>query len=553
MADSCLKGGKFSAPGFRFHPTDEELVMYYLKRKICKRKLRVSAIGVVDVYKFDPQELPGQSVLKTGDRQWFYFTPRSRKYPNAARSGRGTATGYWKATGKDRVIVYNSRSVGLKKTLVFYRGRAPTGERTDWVMHEYTMDEEELGRCKNAKEYYALYKLFKKSGAGPKNGEEYGAPFQEEEWVDHDEDGDDIAVPEEPVVRCVDNVSLFNPVNVQLDDLEEILSGIPNAPGVPQTCTSIPQVNREEELQSTLVNNSAKEFLKPQEIGDFFPNDMPFSYESIEVTSAPNNSVMEPLVFEKEDYIEMDDLLTPELGASLVENPPQLLNPGEYGEFNDFDQLFHDVSMSLDMEPILQGTSADPLSNFAENTSDQEQQFFCQQFQDQTPDNKLNNIMDPSPNLNQFTDDLWLDDDDQAFDQSQSVISAAFASPSSGVMPGSTNLTTSVNAQDQEGVNGGGGGTSPFSSALWAFMDSIPSTPASACEGPINRTFVRMSSFSRIRFSGKANGTPVTTTVIAKKRGINRGFLLLSIVGALCAVFWVLIATVRVSGRPVFS
>ena len=60
MADSCLKGGKFSAPGFRFHPTDEELVMYYLKRKICKRKLRVNAIGVVDVYKLDPEELPGK-------------------------------------------------------------------------------------------------------------------------------------------------------------------------------------------------------------------------------------------------------------------------------------------------------------------------------------------------------------------------------------------------------------------------------------------------------------------------------------------------------------
>ncbi|CDY46460.1 BnaA08g06480D [Brassica napus] len=159
--------------------------------------------------------------------------------------------------------------------------------------------------------------------------------------------------------------------------------------------------------------------------------------------------------------------------------------------------------------------------------------------------------MDPSPNLNQFSDDLWLEDDNQAFlfDQPQSVISGAFASPSSGVVPGSTNL---VNGQDQEGVNGGGG-TSPFSSALWAFMDSIPSTPASACEGPINRTFVRMSSFTRIKFSGIANGTPVTTAVMAKKRSRNRWFLLLSIVGALCAIFWVLMATVQPSGRPVFS
>ncbi|ESQ33366.1 hypothetical protein EUTSA_v10007221mg [Eutrema salsugineum] len=562
-ADSCFKGGKFSAPGFRFHPTDEELVMYYLKRKICKKRLRVNVIGVVDVYKMDPEALPGQSVLKTGDRQWFYFTPRNRKYPNAARSGRGTATGYWKATGKDRIIVYNSRPVGLKKTLVFYRGRAPNGERTDWVMHEYTMDEEELMRCKNVKDYYALYKLFKKSGAGPKNGEEYGAPFQEEDWVDDDnEDGNEVAVPEEPVVRYedprrADGGRIFNPVNIRLDDIEELLREIPDAPGVPQRCinglaASIPQVNSEEELQSTLVNDSAKVFLQPQETGEFLPNGLPYkrpsSFESIEVTSAPKNA----LVFEKEDYIEMDDLLIPELRASETEKPAQFLNHGEYGDFNDFDQLFHDVSMSLDMEPIVQETSTGP-SFLADISSDQKQQFVYQQFQDQNPENQLNNIMDPS--LNQFTDDMWFNADDQAilFDQPQSI-SGALASPSSGVIPGSTNPTVSINPQDQEGGNDGG--TSPFSSALWAFMDSIPSTPASACEGPLNRTYVRMSSFSRIRFSGKANGTPVTattTSTIAKKQSRNRGFLLLSVVGALCAIFWLFIATVRVSGRPVIS
>lgn len=52
-------GDRVLAPGFRFHPTDEELVVYYLKRKIRRKKLRVAAIGETDVYKFDPEELPG--------------------------------------------------------------------------------------------------------------------------------------------------------------------------------------------------------------------------------------------------------------------------------------------------------------------------------------------------------------------------------------------------------------------------------------------------------------------------------------------------------------
>lgn len=49
-------------PGFRFHPTDEELVLYYLKRKICRGRFKLSMIGEVDVYKCDPWELPGMDV-----------------------------------------------------------------------------------------------------------------------------------------------------------------------------------------------------------------------------------------------------------------------------------------------------------------------------------------------------------------------------------------------------------------------------------------------------------------------------------------------------------
>ena len=46
-------------PGFRFHPTDEELVNYYLKRKVHGLSIELDIIPEVDLYKCEPWELAG--------------------------------------------------------------------------------------------------------------------------------------------------------------------------------------------------------------------------------------------------------------------------------------------------------------------------------------------------------------------------------------------------------------------------------------------------------------------------------------------------------------
>lgn len=46
-------------PGFRFHPTDEELIIHYLKNRTSSAPCPVSIIAEVDIYKFDPWDLPG--------------------------------------------------------------------------------------------------------------------------------------------------------------------------------------------------------------------------------------------------------------------------------------------------------------------------------------------------------------------------------------------------------------------------------------------------------------------------------------------------------------
>lgn len=64
-------------------------------------------------------------------KQWYFF---SRKTQNE----RVTNNGYWKALGiEEAVLSSSSRRVGTKKYFVFYLGESPSGDKTNWIMHEY--------------------------------------------------------------------------------------------------------------------------------------------------------------------------------------------------------------------------------------------------------------------------------------------------------------------------------------------------------------------------------------------------------------------------------
>ncbi|WOG97968.1 hypothetical protein DCAR_0417309 [Daucus carota subsp. sativus] len=132
-------------PGFRFHPTDEEIITHYLTHKVVNPSFTATAIGQVDLNKCEPWDLPKKA--KMGEKEWYFFCQRDRKYPTGMRTNRATETGYWKATGKDKEIYRKAKGqmssgglVGMKKTLVFYKGRAPKGEKSNWVMHEFRLD-----------------------------------------------------------------------------------------------------------------------------------------------------------------------------------------------------------------------------------------------------------------------------------------------------------------------------------------------------------------------------------------------------------------------------
>ncbi|XP_042401057.1 protein CUP-SHAPED COTYLEDON 2-like [Zingiber officinale] len=159
-------------PGFRFHPTDEELIMRYLLKKVLDGNFAGRAIAEIDLNKCEPWELPEKA--KMGEKEWYFFSLRDRKYPTGLRTNRATDAGYWKATGKDREI-YSSKTmslVGMKKTLVFYRGRAPKGEKSNWVMHEYRLEGKFAYHFLSAssKDEWVVSRVFQKCGGGGGSG-----------------------------------------------------------------------------------------------------------------------------------------------------------------------------------------------------------------------------------------------------------------------------------------------------------------------------------------------------------------------------------------------
>uniref|UniRef100_A0A0D9XX19 NAC domain-containing protein n=1 Tax=Leersia perrieri TaxID=77586 RepID=A0A0D9XX19_9ORYZ len=138
-----------TTPGFRFYPTEEELIVFYLGHRLAGTRHDEIArvIPAVDVYAYHPSQLAAMAgEASVGDKeQWFFFCPRAERELHGGRAARTTPSGYWKATGSPSFVFSSgaggatttTKIIGVKRTMVFYHGRAPTGTKTRWKMNEY--------------------------------------------------------------------------------------------------------------------------------------------------------------------------------------------------------------------------------------------------------------------------------------------------------------------------------------------------------------------------------------------------------------------------------
>ncbi|BAF28319.1 NAC domain-containing protein 58-like [Oryza sativa Japonica Group] len=129
-------------PGFRFRPTDDELVIKYLYPRAFHVPLPCAIITDVDIHHHNPWDIVPVAEREKGKH---FFTRKEVKYPGSRRSNRVAGNGFWRAAGSEVPIYYkpegaaNDMLVGMRRTLVFHYGKSRSAERTEWAMHEFQL------------------------------------------------------------------------------------------------------------------------------------------------------------------------------------------------------------------------------------------------------------------------------------------------------------------------------------------------------------------------------------------------------------------------------
>ncbi|KAL3730079.1 hypothetical protein ACJRO7_027133 [Eucalyptus globulus] len=166
--------------GYRFHPTEEELINY-LKSKVTGCRETFCIIPTLEnIYEIDPWDLPAKfnenSIIRSKDQEWWFICPQTQNQ----RISRKTPCGFsWKITGKhiDIKAKNDDKKIGSKITLVFIDGRNSKGTRSNWVLHEFHPHPDDTG--------FVIYCLKMKQNekadnyaAGATNGDFSSTQFQ---------------------------------------------------------------------------------------------------------------------------------------------------------------------------------------------------------------------------------------------------------------------------------------------------------------------------------------------------------------------------------------
>ncbi|KAG5243707.1 NAC domain-containing protein [Salix suchowensis] len=131
---------KFGPVGWRFNPSDIELLDYYLRAKkygggpICE-----GIFGDFDLYRYDPQNIPQDKVHRHCNGRMYIFTPIYKLHKNGSKKGkRNTPNGHWKMNSSPIPVIENNdgQTIGTRSSLAFFDGHK---RKTRWLMYEFRL------------------------------------------------------------------------------------------------------------------------------------------------------------------------------------------------------------------------------------------------------------------------------------------------------------------------------------------------------------------------------------------------------------------------------
>ncbi|XP_006288429.2 NAC domain-containing protein 41 [Capsella rubella] len=155
-----VNGGMRLPIGYRFHPTEQELILHYLLPKAFASPLPSSIIPVFDLFFSHPLTFPGDSK----EKHRYFFCKKKEVSSNEQRIKTVSGDGYWKHIGKERPIIACGKAVGIRRTLAFYETNKSSSNcnRTRWSMTEYS-----LAGFASAKVFgeWAVYNVYERKGS----------------------------------------------------------------------------------------------------------------------------------------------------------------------------------------------------------------------------------------------------------------------------------------------------------------------------------------------------------------------------------------------------
>ncbi|KAM5550765.1 NAC domain-containing protein 101 [Rosa sericea] len=129
--------------GYRFHPTDLELVAYYLHNRVAMAD-QFHSSPILDCPDFYGKNAPwliwdrfrAQSNNMKEEETLYFFTHRKKLNPKAKKFDRKVGSGTWSAQYSKNVVAADNSVVGIKREFR-YEGGSDPHQNGAWLMQEY--------------------------------------------------------------------------------------------------------------------------------------------------------------------------------------------------------------------------------------------------------------------------------------------------------------------------------------------------------------------------------------------------------------------------------